>query len=94
MNEMHVPTSGAVLVVGAGPTGLTLAIQLACSGVSCRIIDSAPVPTATSKALAVQARTLEIFAAMGIAEAAIDRASVLAGSTSMRAAGRSVMRDS
>ncbi len=73
MNEMHVPTSGAVLVVGAGPTGLTLAIQLACSGVSCRIIDSAPVPTATSKALAVQARTLEIFAAMGIADAAIDR---------------------
>jgi 2-polyprenyl-6-methoxyphenol hydroxylase-like FAD-dependent oxidoreductase len=73
MTVTETPTSTDVLIVGAGPTGLTLAIQLARFGVSCRIIDAALAPTDKSKALAVQARTLEIFAAMGIAEAAIDR---------------------
>ena len=65
-------TAGAdVLVVGAGPTGLAMAIELTRMGVRCRVIDKAPEPTKTSKALAVQARTLEYFDRIGIADAAV-----------------------
>ncbi|MCA1668870.1 MAG: FAD-dependent monooxygenase [Thermomicrobia bacterium] len=60
-----------VLIVGAGPTGLTLAVQLGRYGVPCRIIDSAPAPTDKSKAIAIHARTMELFATIGIAQAAI-----------------------
>ena len=54
-----------VLVVGAGPTGLVMAAEAARHGMHCRIIDKAPAPSDKSKALAVQARTLEVFYAMG-----------------------------
>ena len=50
-----------VLIVGAGPTGLVLAIWLARSGIRVRIIDKAPEPGTTSRALAVQVRTLELY---------------------------------
>jgi 2-polyprenyl-6-methoxyphenol hydroxylase-like FAD-dependent oxidoreductase len=60
-----------VLVVGAGPTGLAMGIELARQGVRCRVIDKAPEPSKTSKALAVQARTLEYFDRIGIADAAV-----------------------
>ncbi|MEO8440206.1 MAG: FAD-dependent monooxygenase, partial [Spartobacteria bacterium] len=56
------------LVIGAGPVGLTMATELARHGARCRIIDSAPEPSQTSKALAIFPRTLETFATMGIAE--------------------------
>jgi len=49
-----------VLIVGAGPTGLVLAIWLARSGIRVRIIDKAPEPGTTSRALSVQVRTLEL----------------------------------
>ena len=55
-----------VLVVGAGPTGLTLACELLRRGVGCRIIDKAPAPATTSRALGLQPRTLELFDRMGI----------------------------
>lgn len=57
-----------VLVVGAGPTGLVLALWLARLGVGVRIIDKAPEPGSTSRALAVQARTLEVYRQLGFAE--------------------------
>ncbi len=60
-----------VLVVGAGPTGLVMALELARRGIACRIIDRLPVATQTSKALAVQSRTLEVFDMMGIVEGSI-----------------------
>jgi 2-polyprenyl-6-methoxyphenol hydroxylase-like FAD-dependent oxidoreductase len=60
-----------VLVVGAGPTGLTLGCELARRGISFRIVDSAPEPSPLSRAIGVQARTLEIFDDMGIAEQAV-----------------------
>ena len=47
-----------VLIVGAGPTGLVLALWLTKLGVPVRIIDKAPKPGTTSRALAVHARTL------------------------------------
>ncbi|MFJ2740791.1 FAD-dependent oxidoreductase [Streptomyces sp. NPDC087440] len=55
-----------VLVVGAGPVGLTAALQLARSGVSVRVVDAAPGPATTSRALGVHARSLEIFDQLGL----------------------------
>ena len=50
-----------VLIVGAGPTGLVLALWLTKLGVKVRIIDKTAEPGTTSRALAVQARTLELY---------------------------------
>ena len=61
-----------VLVVGAGPTGLVMAAELARRGVACRIIDKLPTATQTSKALAVQSRTLELFDIMGVVDEALE----------------------
>src|SRR3954468_18781365 len=63
-----VPT---VLVVGAGPTGLTLANELARHGIRPRVIDREPAPAMTSRALVVQPRTLEVFDDMGVVDQAI-----------------------
>ncbi|MDX1514949.1 MAG: FAD-dependent monooxygenase, partial [Gammaproteobacteria bacterium] len=60
-----------VLVVGAGPTGLMLANQLRRRGVDLMIVDQNPGPSVATKALGVQARTLEIYAHLGIAEEAV-----------------------
>jgi 2-polyprenyl-6-methoxyphenol hydroxylase-like FAD-dependent oxidoreductase len=54
-----------VLVVGAGPVGLTMAAELARFGLRVRIIDKAPHPTETSKALVLWSRTLELMDRMG-----------------------------
>ncbi len=58
--------SPEVLIVGAGPTGLTMAIELARHEIPFRIIDKAATPSETSKALALQARTMEVFFDMGV----------------------------
>jgi 2-polyprenyl-6-methoxyphenol hydroxylase-like FAD-dependent oxidoreductase len=62
-----------VLIIGAGPTGLVLALWLTRLGVCLRIIDKTAEPGTTSRALAVQARTLELYGQMGLAEAVIER---------------------
>ena len=56
-----------VLIVGAGPTGLALALWLARQGVAVRLIDRSSAPGTTSRALAVQARTLELYQQLGLA---------------------------
>jgi 2-polyprenyl-6-methoxyphenol hydroxylase-like FAD-dependent oxidoreductase len=61
-----------VLIVGAGPTGLVLALWLTRLEVSVRIIDKVAEPGTTSRALAVQARTLEFYRQAGIADAVIE----------------------
>lgn len=61
-----------VLIVGAGPTGLMLANQLARRGVRALIIERHPGPSLQTRALGVQARTLEIYAKMGLAERALE----------------------
>jgi 2-polyprenyl-6-methoxyphenol hydroxylase-like FAD-dependent oxidoreductase len=63
--------SSDVLIVGAGPTGLVLALWLTRFGVPIRIIDRAARSGTTSRALAVQARTLEFYQQIGIADDAI-----------------------
>jgi 2-polyprenyl-6-methoxyphenol hydroxylase-like FAD-dependent oxidoreductase len=66
-------TRSDVLVVGAGPTGLVLALWLAKLGANVRIVDKAPEPGSTSRALAVQARTLELYGQLDLAEAVVRR---------------------
>ncbi len=60
-----------VLVVGAGPTGLMLANQLARRGVRAIIVDRNSGPAQQTRAMAVQARTLEIYSRLGIADQAL-----------------------
>jgi 2-polyprenyl-6-methoxyphenol hydroxylase-like FAD-dependent oxidoreductase len=60
-----------VLIVGAGPTGLMLANQLARRGVKPRIIDRHSGPAQQSRAMAVQARTMEIYSKMGLIDKAL-----------------------
>ncbi|MFI0515738.1 FAD-dependent oxidoreductase [Streptomyces sp. WSLK1-5] len=67
------PARPDVLVVGAGPVGLTLAHELARRGVAVRIVDRAPGPATTSRALAVHARTLEICEQMGVLDSLLPR---------------------
>lgn len=61
-----------VLIVGAGPTGLMLANQLARRGVRVAIIDRHAGPARETRALAVHARTMEIFDRLGIAGRALE----------------------
>ncbi|MGC5702620.1 FAD-dependent monooxygenase [Pseudomonas sp. NFXW11] len=63
--------SPAVLIVGAGPIGLTMAILLRQRGVPLRIIEKNAGPSTATKAIAIHSRTLEIFRAMGVAEQAV-----------------------
>jgi len=62
-----------VLIIGAGPTGLVLALWLTRLRVRVRIVDKTAEAGTTSRALAVQARTLEFYSQMGFAEAVIER---------------------
>lgn len=62
-----------VLIIGAGPTGLVLALWLARLGTRVRIVDKTSEAGTTSRALAVQARTLELYSQIGIAEAVLER---------------------
>ncbi|HZX71987.1 MAG TPA: FAD-dependent monooxygenase [Rhodanobacter sp.] len=68
-----------VLIVGAGPTGLVLALWLTRLGISVRIIDKAADAGTTSRALAVQSRTLEFYRQIGLADAVVDAGVTIAG---------------
>src|SRR6266550_1306973 len=61
------------LIIGAGPTGLVLALWLARLGVRVRIVDKTAEPGTTSRALAVQARTLELYRQLDLADAIVER---------------------
>ncbi len=62
-----------VLIAGAGPTGLVLALWLHRLGVAVRIIDKTAEPGTTSRALAVHARTLELYRQLGLAREVVER---------------------
>jgi 2-polyprenyl-6-methoxyphenol hydroxylase-like FAD-dependent oxidoreductase len=66
-------TRNAVLVVGAGPVGLTMAAELARHGVRCRLIDRAPSPLPYCRAIGVTPRTLEVWEDMGVGRKMIER---------------------
>ncbi len=61
----------AVLIVGAGPTGLTLACALGRSGISHRLIEASPGPQPGSRGKGIQPRTLEVFDDLGIVDRVI-----------------------
>src|SRR5512135_3106148 len=84
------PSEAPVLVVGAGPVGLTLACELRRHGVACRIIDQndGPTPLNESRALGIQARTLEVFRETGIADAVLARAKRFQGMSAFSAGRR------
>src|SRR5262245_56762851 len=65
-------TDCPVLIVGAGPTGLVLALWLTRLGVRVRIIDKAADPGTTSRAVAVTARTLELYRQLDLAGAVVE----------------------
>lgn len=62
------PSGTDVLIVGAGPVGLTMAAAMARQGRVCRIVDKAPAPTDKSKALVVWCRTMELLDGLELAE--------------------------
>jgi 2-polyprenyl-6-methoxyphenol hydroxylase-like FAD-dependent oxidoreductase len=72
-------TDPLVLIVGAGPTGLVLALWLTKLGVRVRIIDKAAEPGTTSRAVAVQARTLELYRQVDLAAAVVEAGVKVAG---------------
>jgi 2-polyprenyl-6-methoxyphenol hydroxylase-like FAD-dependent oxidoreductase len=88
---MSIPANIDVLIVGAGPTGLMLANQLARRSVRALIIDRHPGPTVQTRALGVQARTLEIYAHLGIVQRARELGT-RATAANMWAAGRKAAR--
>ena len=57
-----------VLIIGAGPTGLTLAIDLGLRGISCTLIEQKDAPQFLPKMERCNARTMEIYRRMGLAE--------------------------
>ena len=61
-----------VLVVGAGPTGLMLANQLGRRGVRVMLVDRHSGPAQQTRAMAVHARTLEIYSKLGVAQRALE----------------------
>jgi 2-polyprenyl-6-methoxyphenol hydroxylase-like FAD-dependent oxidoreductase len=71
MRMIALPQNINVLIVGAGPSGLMMAAQLLRNGLQPVIIDSKQGPTNQSKALAVQARSLEIYRQLGIIDRVI-----------------------
>ncbi|MFL5265451.1 MAG: FAD-dependent oxidoreductase [Stellaceae bacterium] len=61
-----------VLIVGAGPTGLVLALWLTRLGVKVRVVDKTAEPGTTSRALAVQARTLELYRQLDLTDFVVE----------------------
>ncbi|HCI82735.1 MAG TPA: monooxygenase, partial [Ktedonobacter sp.] len=72
-DESRTRATPDVLIVGAGPVGLTLANDLLRRGISCRLIDSADHASQKTKALGIHAKTLELLAKMGVDHTAIER---------------------
>ncbi len=68
-----------VLIAGAGPTGLVLALWLTKQGVRVRIIDRTTGPGTTSRAIAVQARTLELYRQLDLTDELVRHAQKVAG---------------
>lgn len=66
---MQLPAVTDVVIVGAGPTGLTLGCQLAARGVDFVLLDHAPAGVNESRAAAIHARTLEVLEPLGLTDA-------------------------
>jgi len=67
------PARHAVVIVGAGPVGMTLALDLAQRGVACVLLDDDDKLSAGSRAICFAKRTLEIFDRLGVGDAMVDK---------------------
>jgi 2-polyprenyl-6-methoxyphenol hydroxylase-like FAD-dependent oxidoreductase len=83
------PQHTQVLIVGAGPSGLMMAAQLLRYGVVPVIVDTRQGPTSQTKALAVQARSMEIYRQMGLSGQALKEGKLAEGAVLHR--GEAVM---
>ena len=90
MNSSPIRTT-EVLIVGAGPTGLVLAVWLTTLGVRVKIVEKLAAPETTSRAIGVQARTLEFYRQIGLADAVIERG-VKAPAMNLWVSGRAAAR--
>jgi 2-polyprenyl-6-methoxyphenol hydroxylase-like FAD-dependent oxidoreductase len=72
-SSIGLPQSADVVVVGAGPTGLAIAITLASAGIDFVVVDRLAEGANTSRAAVVHARTLEVLDELGAAEELIER---------------------
>ncbi|AWH00242.1 FAD-dependent oxidoreductase [Rhodococcus ruber] len=81
----------SVLVVGAGPVGLTAALELRRRGVDVVIVDRLPEPPQYAKAVGIQPRTLEVWDAMGVVRPSLDVSAPMHGQI-VYVDGRQVMR--
>ncbi|MEU6381116.1 FAD-dependent oxidoreductase [Streptomyces sp. NPDC046909] len=88
---MPAESRSEVLVAGAGPVGLTAAHELARRGLKVRLVDAAPGPARTSRAVAVHPRTLETLDQMGLVDALRERGRENRAFT-MFASGRRLVR--
>ncbi|GLY67814.1 FAD-dependent oxidoreductase [Amycolatopsis taiwanensis] len=78
--EVDVQSTTDVLIVGAGPTGLTTAVELARRGIDCRVIDKlATPPSQADKAIGVHCRTMELWEDQGVVREAMDAGIWLTG---------------
>ena len=77
MTDAH--TDSDVLVVGAGPVGLTAALELRRRGIDVTVVDRSAEPMQYAKAVGVQPRTLEIWDTMGVVRPALDAATPFRG---------------
>lgn len=81
----------SVLIAGAGPTGLVMALSLARRGVPVRIIDRKDGPTRESRAMGLHARTLEFYRHFGFADEVVERG-VVGSTIHLRSGARDVAR--
>ncbi|MGA9769026.1 MAG: FAD-dependent monooxygenase [Blastocatellia bacterium] len=83
---METTTKTDVLIIGAGPTGLSLACQFVRYGIDFIIVEKNEGLTPYSKAVGVQARTLELYEQLGLAQKAVEQGSI-AGKARLLAEG-------
>lgn len=80
MSSSHtLPDTTPALIVGAGPTGLTLAIELARRNVKCLLVDRNPEPLPFDRATVIHSRSLECFETMGVIDAFLDSGLIMRG---------------
>ena len=79
------------LVVGAGPTGLLMAAELARHGLEARVIDRDEHGATESRALAIQARTVELLDDLGLADAFLERGLRASGMTVWSGSGERIV---
>jgi 2-polyprenyl-6-methoxyphenol hydroxylase-like FAD-dependent oxidoreductase len=77
----HTERETDVLIAGAGPTGLALAIELRRRDVDCLVVEKTDSTVETSRALAIQPRTLQIFEDMGVLDPVLDEGMRVEGAT-------------